>query len=333
MSVNLLDLVQGQLTGPLKSQLSSLLGAGEDETNKAIDAAAPSLLAGLMKQGSTGAGANALAGTLDKFDGGLLDNLGSLFGGGKEGGLMDMGSGLLKGLFGGSLGSITDLLGKATSLGGGKLGSLLKMLAPVVFGVLAKQKSLLGLGAAGLGKLLMGQAGFLKDKLPAGLSDSLGINGLMNPSPEPVAAQSSGGGLLGKLVPLALVATLGYFAYTNWFAKADEASAASSDAGQVTGQLEGLFGKLNGSLDTVSDEASAKAILPELEAASTTLNGLASSVDTMPAAAQGPIAGLIEKFLPALKEKASGLMNLAGVKSVLEPILGPMLKKLGGLAG
>ena len=60
MSVNLLDLVQGQLGGPIVRQLGQRVGADEASVRSALDGAVPTLLAGLVKQGSELAGAKDL---------------------------------------------------------------------------------------------------------------------------------------------------------------------------------------------------------------------------------------------------------------------------------
>lgn len=325
------------------SNLGGVLGTDKKETASAVAAAAPSLLGGLMKQGSTDEGAGALGSILDKFDGGLLDNLGAMFGGGKENGMMDIGGNLLGGLFGGSLGKITDLLAGATGLAGGKIGSLLKMLAPVVFGVLAKQKGILGLGVAGLAKLLMGQGQFLKGMLPAGMGETLGINGLLGGSevrPQAAPHQAaphqsepgSKGSLLSKLVPLAVVAALGFFVYNKYVA-GSSVEASDSGAAAMTTELGETFDGITSSLGSVTDKASAEAALPRLETAAAGLSGIATSANALPEAARGPLRAVASKFLPTLQGTVDKVMGFGGVREVLSPIVGTILEKVKGLAG
>ncbi len=343
MTVNLLELVQSQLSGSVMSNLGGALGTDKTETANAVAAAAPSLLGGLMKQGSTDEGAGALGSILDKFDGGILDNLGSMFGGSKQGGMMDLGGNLLGGLFGGSLGKVTDLLAKATGLAGGKVGSLLKMLAPVVFGVLAKQKGILGLGVAGLAKLLMGQGKFLKGMMPAGMGETLGINSLLGGSevkaqaaPQQSAprqsAPGSKGSLLSKLVPLALVAAVGVFAYNKYVAKND-VQASDTGAAAMSTELGDTFENISSSLGSVTDKASAEAALPSLETAAAGLSGIATSANALPEAARGPLRAVASKFLPTLQTTVDKIMGFGGVREVLSPIVGTILEKVKGLAG
>ena len=338
MTVNLLELVQGQLSGSVMSNLGGLLGTDKKQTASAVAAVAPSLLGGLMKQGSTDEGAGALGSILDKFDGGILENLGGMFSGGKDKGMMDIGGNLIGGLFGGSLGKITDLLAKATGLGGGKIGSLLKMLAPVVFGVLAKQKGILGLGVAGLAKLLMGQGKFLKGLMPAGMGETLGINSLLGASDAPAgkaplqSAPGSKGSMLAKLVPLALVATLGYYGYTKFIAP-NEVQASDSGAVAISTELGDTFEGITTSLGSVTDAASAEAALPSLETAAAGLSGIATSANALPEAARGPLRMLASKFLPSFEGTIEKVMGLGGVKDVLGPVIGTILEKVKGLAG
>jgi hypothetical protein len=174
MAVNLLELVQNQLSGPIVQKISGLVGESESATKSALGVAVPSLLAGAMRQSSTPTGANALAATLDHVDTGILGNLGSALssGGGR---LMEMGSRLLKNLFGGSLDTVTDGIARASGMSRSGIGSLLAMITPVVFGVLGRQKAAMGLDAGGLANLLSGQKSFLSGLLPSGLAESLGL--------------------------------------------------------------------------------------------------------------------------------------------------------------
>lgn len=337
MSVNLLDLVQGQFTGPLLSQLGATIGADEKAVSGALDGAIPTMLAGLLKQGSAPGGADALSSQLDGLDIGFLDNLGGLFKGGDKG-LADLGGGLLGGLLGGKLGSVTDILGKLSGLGGGKMGSLLKMLAPVIFGVLAKQKKLLGLGAKGLLDLLLSQKKLLAGLLPAGIGDALGVTKLMSDTPDPVAAVESaaekGGRWIGKLVPLAVLVVAGWFVYTRYIAPSGATLAGDAvlETGEVTQELGGVLDSVTSQLGSIHDRASALAAVPALEHATENLGAIGESLEALPAVAQGPVRQLVDAFLPKAEGLLDSAMNLGGVGDALEPVAGPLLDQLRALA-
>lgn len=338
MSVNLLDLVKGQFNGPLVAQIGQELGADERSVSGAIDGAIPTILAGLVKQGSDEKGASALTGLLGGLDLGFLDNLGSAFS--KGGGLLsNLGGDLLGGLLGNQLGSITDLLGKATGLAGGKMGSLLKMLAPVVFGVLAKQTKLLGLGGKGLLDLLLSQRKFLKGMLPDGIGDALGVSKLLASTDSPAATAApapEGGSLLGKLVPLALIAGLGYFSYTKFIAPDNEVQAQGESMAEglpSDGELLGLLDQVGDSIESVTDADSASAVLPALQEQGTKVTELLGSFGDLPSLVQDNLGGSIQGALPGLKAKVDQAFANDGVREVLEPALGPLLEKLQEFGG
>jgi hypothetical protein len=95
--------------------------------------------------------------------------------------MIDKGTKALGGLFGDkALGGLTDVLGRFSGLAGGSMKSLLGMLAPLVMGVLFKQKTAQGLDAGGLGRLLASQKDHIAAALPSGLGSLLSGAGLVD---------------------------------------------------------------------------------------------------------------------------------------------------------
>ncbi|MDF1752843.1 MAG: DUF937 domain-containing protein [Verrucomicrobiales bacterium] len=179
MSINLLELMQGALSNQVVGKISGLLGVDEGNANKAIGGALPALLAGFIGKASTSEGAEQLGAVLDQADGTILDNIGDILDGADGGAdrLQEMGNGLIGGLFGDKVGGLVELLSGTSGLGKDKTGSLLGIIAPIIFSLLGKQKKSLGLDGAGFAKLLLGQKDLLKGVLPPGLSGALGLSG------------------------------------------------------------------------------------------------------------------------------------------------------------
>lgn len=127
-------------------RMSTRIGADPAATSNAVSMALPALLAGLSRNASTPAGATALDSALKQHDGGILGNLGSLFGdgAGTSGGI---GAAILGHIFGGKRSSVEAGVGKASGLDSQQIGQLLVMLAPIVMGVLGKMKQQKGLDA------------------------------------------------------------------------------------------------------------------------------------------------------------------------------------------
>ena len=179
MSVNLFDLLSSQVGGEVLRKIGGFLGESEANTQSAVNSGLSTILGGLMNKASTPSGAGDLFELLnrDKHDGGILDNLLDLVGGGNStSGLISMGGPILKYLFGNKLGGIFDLISGGSGISGKSATSLLSMLAPIVLGMLGKQKNKLGLDAFGLAKLLLGQKDIIKKYAPAGLAGLLGLN-------------------------------------------------------------------------------------------------------------------------------------------------------------
>ena len=182
MSLNLLDMVKGQLGGAVMDQVSSFLGENPANTQTAINAALPTVLSGLMNSASTTQGATGLLDMLKTggHDGSIFNNLSGLLGGGGEGmsGLLGGGSSLLKMFLGDKVGGVADMIGSIAGIKSSSASSLLSMAAPMLMGILGKQVSGGGLGVSGLASLLMGQKDAVQAALPSGISSLLGFAGL-----------------------------------------------------------------------------------------------------------------------------------------------------------
>ncbi len=143
--------------------LSSKLGIGEDQSQKAISAAVPLLLKALAKNAQSDAGPD-LAGALDKdHDGSILENIAGHISGDNA----SMGTAILGHVLGGRQGVVEAGIGKMAGLDGEQSGQVLAALAPLVMGAIGKQKKESGLGVEDLSSLL-GQETKQADDGPAG---------------------------------------------------------------------------------------------------------------------------------------------------------------------
>ena len=185
MSINLLDLFKDAVGDQIAKQASGFLGESTENTTSALGAILPSLMGGLMKKGAEDGGAASILDFMNtnKVDGSILDNLGGLFGGGKStNGLLEAGSGILDFVFGKNssmLGNILDLVVGRSGIGKSSSSSLVKMVAPLLMGVVGRYVKNKALDAVGLGKLLSSQGDHLKSAAPAGLLDKLGLGSIL----------------------------------------------------------------------------------------------------------------------------------------------------------
>ena len=159
---NLLDLLQGQLSGNMIDQLSNQLGgAGKKQTAAAARGVMSTLVSALAKNAASPEGVSGLANALDRdHDGSNLDNLTGLFGGNaqplpEQARALD-GPGIVNHLPGDRQTGAIDMISKVSGLDASRTGSLMSMLAPVVMGMPGKQKREQGLDPGGLSGLLSG---------------------------------------------------------------------------------------------------------------------------------------------------------------------------------
>jgi OOP family OmpA-OmpF porin len=175
---SLIQLVQDTLTPDIVGRVSGMIGETPATTDSALRRAVPAVLAGVLNNASTPAGAERMCSLIT--DGGwgsdLLNNLGSRLGGGSgTSSLLNSGAQLISSLFGNKTDGITDLIASGSGASRGSASTLLSVAAPIVMSVLDKQMASRGLGASGLSALLAGERTSLLGALPAGVIGLLGL--------------------------------------------------------------------------------------------------------------------------------------------------------------
>jgi hypothetical protein len=132
----LIDMIQQQLDDKTVAQLSQQLGADPGTTRQAVPAALNALLGGLSQNVQRPGGAQQLENALANHDGGILDSLGGLLGGG---GNTD-GGGILGHIFGNHQPAVASQVGQRTGLNAGQAARLLMLLAPFVLSYLNRAR-------------------------------------------------------------------------------------------------------------------------------------------------------------------------------------------------
>jgi outer membrane protein OmpA-like peptidoglycan-associated protein len=254
------------------------VGESASATRQVASGAIPAVLGGLIKKASTADGAGMLASMLDRdHDGSMLDDIAGMIAGGKLSSIADMGSSALGSIFSGSFDSIAAALGGASGVSAKSSSSIMKMLAPVVLGLVGKQKKSLGLDAGGLAKMLMGQSELVKKALPAGLTGALGlgklgdIGSVVNGATDAVAgsgratagaaretsvaAANAGGSMLRKLLPFALLIGAAVLLWPTLKGCGQRASETAESVATATGEMAG--GAVDAAGNAVGDAANA----------------------------------------------------------------------------
>lgn len=158
--MDLMDLLQGQLSAGMLDQLSQQIGgADKQQTAAAATGIMSTLIGGMAKNAQSPEGASSLANALDRdHDGSILDDVMGMLSGQKEPPTEKAlnGAGIVNHVLGPRQNNAVSMISKMSGLDRSKTGSLMTMLAPVIMGALAKKKQQDGLDAGGLASLLSG---------------------------------------------------------------------------------------------------------------------------------------------------------------------------------
>ncbi len=167
MSLNVIDLIKGQLGPALVSQAASQLGESESGISKAISGLLPAVVGGLANNADK-------PGVLDAITGAASSGLlGNLLGASSNNSLI---STVLSEIFGDKVGGVVNAISSFSGVSNSSSNSLLNMVTGAALGSLGKYSADNNLGASGLTSLLNDQKGIVSSLLPAGLSlASLGL--------------------------------------------------------------------------------------------------------------------------------------------------------------
>ncbi|MFT6795452.1 MAG: hypothetical protein ACJART_000585 [Maribacter sp.] len=159
----LLDLLNSPMGKQLISGVAGQTGQPEGKTSDVLSMAMPLILGAMKKNVSSPDGAAGLMSALSgKHNGGILDNLGGLFGGGVDDSVMQDGAGILGHVFGNKQPQVENALSQKSGLDAGSIAQILKIAAPIVMGYIGKQTAHSNVSDAGgmnalLGSMLGGQ--------------------------------------------------------------------------------------------------------------------------------------------------------------------------------
>lgn len=261
MSLNIIDLIKGQLGSALVTQAASQLGESESGISKAIGGLLPAVVGGLANNSNNPAVLDAITAAPSQ---GILGNL------------LGMATnntwvqGLLNSIFGDKLGGLVNSIATYAGISNNSSASLLNLVTGATVGSVGKYAADNNLDQSGISALLNDQKGIVSSLLPAGLSlASLNVgdwakgykfdndndtirttptNPLPNPthpqeekievtrsiadggtSPDRATTNSDGGSIWKWLLPLLLMIAVGYFVWQNWQKK--ETTTTTSVAG------------------------------------------------------------------------------------------------------
>lgn len=206
----ILDLLNSDLGKQIISGVAGSTGNDTSKTSSALTMALPVLMKAMQRNSATPEGAQGIMGALEgKHDGSILDNLGGLFDGGVDESVKQDGAGILNHVLGSKQQGVQQVIGQKSGLDAVAVGNILKVAAPLLMGVLGKQKQAQGLSSSGdvsglLGGLLGGSSSATEQNFLEQILDSDGDGSIVDDVAGMLLGgkkQSGGiGGLLGGLL-------------------------------------------------------------------------------------------------------------------------------------
>lgn len=161
MSLNVIDLIKGQLGPALVSQAASQFGESESGISKAIGGMLPAVLGGLANNSDN-------PGVLDAISNASSSGiLGNLLGGASSSPVI---STLLTSIFGDKISGIVNAIATYAGISNNSSSSLLNLVTGATVGSIGKYAADNNLDKSGISSLLGEQKGIVSSLLPAGLS-------------------------------------------------------------------------------------------------------------------------------------------------------------------
>ena len=366
MAVNLVSLIMQFLTPDMIGRIASVLGLDRTNTQTAIGAAIPGLLAGLSGVAAQPGGAQKLVDTVRQQTG-ALGSFANMIGASGQSSLIEKGSQILSSLLGGrDQTALAGAVSKYAGLGQNASGSLLGMLAPIVMGTIGQQQGTRSLDAGAIASLLSSQKDNIAAALPAGFANLLGGTGLLDSlggaartaaaaASQTASVTTSAARAIGDtgqraagaaaavslnwlywLIPLlAILAVLIYL-----FAKPAEQVAQQGvtavqgltvgglDIGkQVTDSISNLRTTLAG----ITDASSAQAALPKLREVTAQIDRVDGLLGQLSPEQRKVLAGVVNPLMPSLNQLFDKVLAIPGVAELLKPTIDALRVKLAML--
>jgi hypothetical protein len=354
--MNLVKQILDQLSGGAFGQLASLLGTDAKATERAAEAAVPSLLSVLANMASTNDGARKLTNALGALDTGSLGNIAQMFGSNASS-VLGQGTSLLGSVLGDSVVSgLSSTLGRFTGLNSGVVKSLLAYLMPLVLGKVATQWKNQGGSTSALTNLFAEQRDNIANAVPDGFSlDDIPSVSEVRTSAystarklerEPVAAGSPA----RWIIPLALALLGGYLLWQYLpRAGADRAVAnrVDSTAREVTAmkpslpagievpsltgvrdELSGMFKSLDTAFTDIRDAASAERAMPALRELNAKIDSMDQMLARLPETARATLRPAIEEQVKVVSEKARSVSTLDGIGAQFRELIQEIVAKV-----
>jgi len=154
----ILDLLSSDLGKTIISGVAGQTNQPQNKTQDVLTMALPVLMQAMKRNASTPQGAEGLLSALNgKHNGGILEDLGGLFGGGVDNSVLSDGGKILGHVLGNKQQNVEMALSKKSGMDVGSIAQILKVAAPILMGVLGKETRQQSVNSqSGIGDLLGG---------------------------------------------------------------------------------------------------------------------------------------------------------------------------------
>lgn len=205
--MDLMNLLQSQLSDDVLDQLSQQIGAPKEQTASAANGIFATLVGGLANNATNEGGLSSLMSALDRdHDGSVLDDIAGLIGSVSQGNNANSalnGSGILGHILGDRQETAVQQVSQSSGLDMSQIMKLMPILAPIVMGVLGRAKNSEGFDLGGLAQVLMGSA---QNAQSGGFGDLIGsvlggvLGGGQQQGGQQQGGQQQGGDLFGQIL-------------------------------------------------------------------------------------------------------------------------------------
>lgn len=136
----ILDLLNSDLGKSIVSGVAGQTNQPQNKTHDVLMMGMPVLMAAMKRNASSPEGAQGLLSAIKgKHDGSILNDIGSLFGGGVDDNVMKDGSKILGHVLGNKQSNVEKAIGAKSGIDAGSVAQILKIAAPILMGMLGNQ--------------------------------------------------------------------------------------------------------------------------------------------------------------------------------------------------
>ena len=346
MAQSFVSMVMQYFNPSIIDRMAGAFGESRDSAQKAVFAGVPALLSGFAGFATQPGGADRLASAARQQDIGILHNLPNVIGGSGLESVSDKGRTMLSLMLGGQASEgLIEAVAKHAGLGRESAANMMGLLTPVIMAVLGHHQASQGLDAAGLARFLADQNSAIAGAMPSGLAAfrSDAVEALDLTTPPQRAPTPSWAYALAALVVLALIGYWFWGPHPQMVARQNaEPPAASSNVqapitpssvmvvGQVdlAKQLSSIVDSTRASLAGVTDAATARSALPQLQDAVAQLDKVRRMTDQIPADGTKTLTSIVGDAKPALQQSISKVEAMPRVSDVLKPTLDSLQVRL-----